>query len=288
MKGLILLVLLTGFIQLNAQEKKDSLWKKEGVAGLKLTQVSLSNWSAGGESSVAFDAQFTYNADYKKGRNIWQNRLELGYGMSKNDNQSARKANDKIYLSSTYGYQLHKNLYWSVLATFNSQFAKGYNYSIEDSPYISRFMAPGYLVVGTGLTWTPKPWLKATFTPASWRGTFVLDDRLSDEGAFGLKEGKKLLSEFGANLVAEVNYDIMKNVKLYSRFELFSNYLEDPQNVDVKWDLQINMIVNKWLSANVSTNLVYDNDVKIAKKDGTSGPKVQFKEVLGVGLQFHF
>ena len=34
--------------------------------------------------------------------------------------------------------------------------------------------------------------------------------------------------------------------------------------------------------------LMYDDDVKIAQKDGTKGSRVQFKEILGVGVQFNF
>ena len=277
-----------GLFQLTAQSAKDTVWKTEGLFGLKMTQVSLTNWAAGGASSVAFDAQAVYSADYKKGRNIWQNRVELGYGMAKNEGEDARKANDKLYLSSTYGYQLHKSLYWSALANVSTQFDKGYNYAISNSEHISKFMAPGYLMVGTGITWTPKPWFVMSFTPATWKGTLVMDTRLSDAGAFGVDPGKKLFSELGANLKAEANQEIMKNVKLYSRLELFSNYLENPQNIDIKWDVQLNMTINKWLSTTLSTNLVYDDNIKIAQKDGTAGSRVQFKEVLGVGLQFAF
>ena len=58
--------------------------------------------------------------------------------------------------------------------------------------------------------------------------------------------------------------------------------------MDVRWEVQLNMAINKWFSTTLSTNLLYDNDVKIAQKDGTAGPRVQFKEVLGVGLQINF
>ena len=171
---------------------------------------------------------------------------------------------------------------------FNTQFAKGYDYNIEDSDFISKFMAPGYLMIGTGVTWSPNKIFTATFTPASWRGTIVADSRLSDEGAFGVDKGKHLLSEFGANLKAEVNYEFLPNMKVYSRLELYSNYLKDPQIIDVRWEVQLNMAINKWFSTTLSTNLLYDNDVKIAQEDGTAGPRVQFKEVLGVGLQINF
>jgi hypothetical protein len=80
----------------------------------------------------------------------------------------------------------------------------------------------------------------------------------------------------------------MKNMTIYSRVDFFSNYLEDTKNVDVRWDVLLNMKVNKWFSANISTNMIYDNDTKIVQKDGSKGPRLQFKEVLGVGFQVNF
>ena len=138
------------------------------------------------------------------------------------------------------------------------------------------------------ITWSPSKIFTASFTPASWRGTIVANRRLSDEGAFGVDKGKHLLSEFGANLKAEVNHEFLPNMKIYSRLELYANYLKDPQNIDVRWEVQLNMAINKWFSTTLSTNLLYDNDVKIAQEDGTAGPRVQFKEVLGVGFQINF
>lgn len=55
---------------------------------------------------------------------------------------------------------------------------------------------------------------------------------------------------------------------LYSRVDFYSNYLDKPQNVDVRWDTQINMKINKWFAANLNLNLIYDDDTKILQKDG--------------------
>lgn len=268
--------------------KKDSSWTLSGIAGLNLTQVSLSNWSAGGENAVGFDVHFAYNADYKKNKHLWQNRLELAYGLNQTETDGAKKTNDKIYYSSTYGFELTKSLYFSGMLNFNTQFAKGYDYKAEPRILISRFMAPGYLIGGLGLTWNPKKYFTATFSAISWKGTFVLSDTLSAQGAFGVKPGEHVFSEMGGNLKLEVNYEFLKNMSIYSRADFFSNYLKDPQNIDIRWDVTINMKVNKWFSANISTNMIYDNDTKIAQKDGSKGPRLQFKETLGIGFQVNF
>ena len=272
-----------------AQEKADTTyWTLEGVAGINLSQVSLSNWAAGGDGSMAFDLMFNYSADYKRDRHLWQNRLELAYGLNNTSSNGTRKTNDKIYLSSTYGYRVAKNLYLSGLLTFNTQFANGYDYSGDEPVFMSQFMAPGYLSVGAGLTWTPKRWFTATLAPATWRGTFVTDTRLSDTGAFGVDPGRRLLSEFGGNLRLEASYEFLPNMTVYSRLDLFSDYLRKPENVDVRWDVQLQMKINKWFSANLTLNSIYDDDIKSPQKDGVAGPRFQFKEVLGIGLQARF
>lgn len=139
-----------------------------------------------------------------------------------------------------------------------------------------------------GFTYDPGKIFTVVLSPASWRGTFVLNDRLSDEGAFGVDPGKHLLSSFGANLKGEVKYEFLKNMTVYSRLDLYSDYLHKPQNIDVNWEVQINMAINKWFSTTLTTNMVYDDDIKIVQKDGSKGSRLQFKEVLGVGVQFNF
>lgn len=265
-----------------------SPWTREGNLGLKLTQVSLTNWAAGGDNSVAFDFQGAYQANYKKGKHLWNNRLELAYGLNRTGEDGTKKANDKIYLNSNYGYSIAKSWYASAFATFQTQFSPGYDYSISKDISVSEFMSPAYLTTGLGFTYEPNKIFTVVLSPASWRGTFVLNDRLPDEGAYGVDPGKHLLSSFGANLKGEVRYEFMKNMTVYSRLDLYSDYLHKPQNIDVNWEVQINMAINKWFSTTLTTNLVYDDDVKIAQKDGTKGPRVQFKEILGVGLQFNF
>ena len=79
-----------------------------------------------------------------------------------------------------------------------------------------------------------------------------------------------------------------------TKLKLFSNYLKSPGNIDVNWDLMLLMKVNKWLSASVSASLIYDDDIDIPldkNDDGINdnvGPRVQFKEVIGVGLNLTF
>jgi hypothetical protein len=281
------------FDQINDQAPH---WTRRGMGGITVSQSSLNNWAAGGEGSIAFDAALNYDANYTARRHMWQNRLELAYGMNITDSRGRRKTNDKIYLSSMYGYRISRTWYASALGMFATQFANGYHYNTNPRTYMSRFMAPGYVGIGAGFTWKPNTWFSAYLSPATWRGTFVFDDRLFQNAqgqmthtAYGVEPGKHLYNEFGANVRLEVNRDLWQNLHLYSRLDLFSNYLHKPQNIDVRWYVMLTAKINKWLGATLSLNMLYDDDIKFMRPDGTvGGSKLQVKEVLGIGLQTTF
>jgi hypothetical protein len=261
------------------------VWHRQGAFSLSASQVSLSNWAAGGDNTVAGNAALTYSLDYEHDRHLWMNRLELGYGLSKTDTWGTRKTTDRIYLNSLYGYKMVEHWYGSFFVNFQSQFAKGFNYGVSRTDYISKFLAPGYLSLGPGVTWIPKKWFMAFLSPATWRGTFVCDDYLSALGAYGVKPGKRLHSEFGADLKLVARLNPLPGMSVYSRLDLYSNYLHKPQNIDVTWDTIVTMAFNKWLSASLTLNMIYDDDVRFVwKPGGRPVPKIQFKEVLGLGF----
>lgn len=286
--GFIAILLSVSLLTSAQTEEKQDIkpWKLNGVAGINMSQVSLSNWAAGGENSIAFDISMGYSANYSKDKSIWDNRLELAYGLNNTKSKGSRKTNDKIYLSSNYGYKLAEKLYLSYSLTFETQFADGFDYNITPAKLISSFMAPAYLSTGPGLTWKPNDWITATLAPAMYKATFVLDERLS--GNYGVALGEKIRNEFGGNLQVELQKELVRNITLYSRLNLFSNYLDKPQNIDIKWDNQFSLKVNKWFSAILQLNMIYDDDIKFKNEDDTESPRFQFKEILGIGIQLNF
>ncbi len=275
--------------QAEAVAEKTSPWTSKGAAGLNVSQATFSNWNAGGDPSIAVNASFNYSLDYNDAKNLWTNRLELAFGINRTSTDGTRKTNDKIYFSSNYGRLVARKLYLGGTATFNTQFAKGYDYKVSSTDYISKFMAPGYLSFGLGLTYTPTPWLTLIASPATYRATFVCDTKLSDASSFGVKSGRRVLNEFGANIRAEVNTKLWRKLSLYSRLELYSNYLHNPQNIDINWDVQLDYALTGWLTANLYVNMIYDDDILFGKTDTSPGsPRLQLKEVLGIGFQVNF
>lgn len=282
-------------------------WKKGGLVSINFSQASFTNWAAGGENSLSGIAIFNTFANYKKDKNTWDNSLDLAYGLLQSGISALRKNEDKIDLSSKYGrYAFLEHWYYSALINFKSQFADGYNYP-NDSVVISRFMAPAYLLGAIGIDYKPNSYLSLFISPVTSKTTFVNDQRLADAGAFGvdkaeydsigvkIKDGKLVRTELGGYLRFAYKKDIVKNVNFATKLELFSNYIENPQNIDVNWEVLIGMKVNKYLTANISTQLIYDHDIPVpvereingVKEMGT-GPRLQFKEVLSVGFSYKF
>ena len=309
------LIAITGNLSAQTTEAEKSLkkqrtdtldgWQTGGIASLNLTQVSLTNWTAGGQNSLSINGLLSVFANLKKGNSTWDNSLDLAYGLLQQGNDGVRKTDDKIDFTSKYGRKASKNWYYAGLVNFKSQMTAGYAYP-DDSTEISNFLAPAYGLAAIGMDYKPNKSFSLFISPLTLKMTIVNDQRLANAGAYGVhaaeyneigeltKNGLTTRAEYGGYLRAFFNKDIMKNVNLQTKLELFSNYAETPENIDVNWEVLIAMKVNKYISATISTQLLYDDDIDIAvdnNNDGlidAIGPRTQFKEVLGVGLSYKF
>ncbi|MDP4679683.1 MAG: DUF3078 domain-containing protein [Cyclobacteriaceae bacterium] len=294
-KKRILLIICFCPVLLKAQNSDTTYWKVGGVTSLAFSQVSLTNWVAGGNNSVAFNSYFNLFADYAKDRSIWENSIEFGYGLIKQADADFQKSDDKINLTTKYGRTLSpdsKKWYWSMSFNLRTQFANGFSQEDSTTP-ISTFMAPGYMVIAAGLDYKPSKFFSLSYAPVTGKVTVVNDDVLSAAGAFGVDPGSKSRSELGSYLTMQFKKDLMENVNLESRFQLFSNYANNPKKIDLNWENALLMKINKYLSASLINQLIYDADIDITTYDENGnidqvGPKVQFKNIFGVGLVYIF
>ncbi len=291
--ALIFFLLFSAHFILAQEESKDSisLWKTGGVSNLNFSQVSFQNWASGGENSYSLNGIFSLHANYKKERTSWDNSLDMGYGIIKQGERGIRKSDDKFEISSKYGYKTSSNWYYSGAFSFKTQFDKGYKYNDEAGTRImlSEFMAPAYIFLSIGMDYKPSDNFTMLISPVAGKSTIVMDDTLSGRGAFGVEPGKNIRNEFGGFVKIAYNKEVVKNVNLNTKLDLFTNYLEDPQNVDINWEVLISMKINEYLSANLNTQLLYDDNIKYIDKNGLEhGPRIQFKEVFGAGLSYKF
>lgn len=268
--------------------KDTSYWKLSGISGVNFGQAALVNWVAGGENSVSTNFYLNGSLNYAKERWSWDNNLALEYGLIYSDENDWRKNADKISFASKLGYAINKHWYYSFLVDFNSQFAKGYSYPNTDN-YISTFMAPAYSNIALGIDYKPTDDFSFFLSPATARLTFVLDDSLSNIGSFGVDPGDKMRFEVGAYFKATAKKTVMENVDVISKLDMFTPYNEDFGNVDINWELLASFKINKLLTATLNTTLRYYDKEHYVDSDGVDkGPKVQFKEIFGLGFAYKF
>jgi hypothetical protein len=307
---LLFCLLTTTYSQVTEAEKRlktvnaDTImgWKKGGVFALNLAQTSLNNWAAGGQNSFAVNGIFSAFANYKQGKSAWDNSLDIGYGLLKQGKDADyMKTDDKFDFLSKYGREAFKNFYYSALLNFRTQMRPGYKYP-DTNNKISDIFAPAYLLLAVGLDYKPNPYFSAFIAPLTAKFTFVTDKALSDAGAFGVTPGEKSRGEIGGYIRAiytrnDFKDEFLKNVAFTTKIDLFSNYGHNPQNIDITWENLIALKVNKFLSVNFNTVLIYDDDIKVpVDRNGngifesteTPGPRTQFKEILGVGFSYKF
>ncbi len=292
------------FAQDAAPVKDTTYWKKGGTFGISGTQTSLTNWAAGGQNSVAIGSIVNLFANYKKDKMTWDNNLDLAYGVIRQGNvKNFLKNDDRIQLTSKYGQYAFKHWYYSGLLDFKTQFDNGFDDPTKPDSVrkvISSFLAPAYTLVALGMDYKPNANFTLFIAPITGKITIVNNQTLANAGAFGVDKavydaslnivtlGKKHREEFGGYVKMGYKFSPMENVTFNTNLELFSNYLNNPGNIDVSWTTLTSMKVNKYISATFSTHLIYDDDIKITDSKGNSGPRTQFKEVLGVGFSYKF
>lgn len=313
-KNTLILVTALAGLSLKAQEpaKKDSAWKINGFFSLNVSQTTLSDWQGGGQNNLTIGSLFNLDATWKKGKEmIWTNKLDAQYGLIRQGTvRTFRKNTDQLFALSKFNKNAFaKNLFYSAQADFRTQFAPGYTYDGETivGSAGSDFMSPGYLQLALGIDYKPAAYFSAMIAPAAGKITFVSRQYLADAGAYGvdkavydattgalLTPGKKMRSEFGGRVVLKFKKDIYTNVNLDSYLDLFSNYTNNPGNIDVVFNNLLTFKISKYFTANVLSQLIYDDDIVVkrdANKDGyfeTDGPRLQALTTISFGLGFKF
>ena len=292
MKRITILFILA-FIAFSAmadRPKEDTTyWKSKYESALGFSQTLLVNWVKGGEKT-SYSTNFILNIykDYQKKNLSWNNYLGVAYGVAKQQSiTNLRKTDDKINFLTKGGIYAWKNWDYTGFFEFKSQFDEGYAYP-NDSVHISRFMAPGYFQLSIGMNYKPVNYFSVFVSPVGARLTVVTDTALTNrkEGAYGIFGDNTTLWQVGGSINAIFKRDIMKNVNLMSKLDIFSNYRNKPEKMIVSWENNILMKVNKYISVNISTILIYDDKAIVVENSGKFSEIIQFRETFGIGLAY--
>jgi len=264
------------------------VWIKGGLFNFGLGQGSLSNWAAGGDDfSLTINSLFNIYAFYKQQKHSWDNSLDINLGYIKSTSLGSRKNDDRFDLLSKYGYALTSKLNAALLFNMRSQFFRGFSYQDDAKTISSAFLSPGYFLLSPGLDYKPVTNLSIFLSPITYRLVTVIDDTLSARGAYGVIPGEKTINEIGAFLMLNYLRDLSKSISYKGRLDLFSNYRQNPQNIDVFMANVIAAKLGKIFALTWSVDMIYDDDVKLFGPNNNS-PALQLKSIVGIGINVKF
>ncbi|MCW3087353.1 MAG: hypothetical protein JWQ78_739 [Sediminibacterium sp.] len=262
-------------------------WKRGGLMSFNLAQGSLSNWAAGGDNfSMTVNAYFNYFIFFKRGRHSWDNNLDVNLGYVQATSLGSRKNDDRLDYLSKYGYKMDTvgKWYLSTLFNFRSQFFDGYTFSNNIGELSSSFLSPAYIIVSAGLDYKPTERISIFISPLTSRSTIVTKRSLAERGVYGIPAGDYIINQVGA--FATINYNnavLAKNVTYKGRLDLFSNYANHPQNIDLFMTNLFSFKINKFFSATYSLDMIYDDDIRLFGAANKS-PALQTKSLIGIGF----
>ena len=274
-------------------EKPKALpWTLIGYGTVGFTQTALSNWSKGGESSLAMLVIGKYKANYSKDKVRWENGAEMRYGITQTKSKGFQKNDDKLEFQSRFGYSAFKKWFYSGEANFRTQMAPGYKFPNMKDP-ISGFMSPGYLTFSIGLDYKPNPNFSLFLSPLSSKTTFVKDTANINPVNFGLEPGTKSLWEPGLIVKTLFKKKLAENINYETKGEFFNNYRYPFKKFAFDWEQTLTMRVNHYINVMIMSELIYDYNVKfpILDADGKvidRKPKWQFKELFTIGFNYKF
>ena len=277
MKKLYLFLLIASATFAQETKKDTSYWSKKGNFTFLVNQSSFENWQAGGQSNISGNVGANYDFNYTKENLSWTNKVIVAYGLTKIKDQPEQKTDDRIEFNSTVGKKAGGNWYYSLFFSFKTQMDAG----IDPASGLrnSQLFSPAYFQLGPGMLWKKSDNLRVNLAPATTK-LILVDSKFTElASSFGVEQGKTSRVEFGAAVNGYYKFQVMENVTFENILNLYSNYLEDPQNVDLDYQLNVVLKVNKYLTTNFAFQTIYDDNAFRG---------FQTRQVIGLGVNYTF
>ncbi len=273
---------------LETTNKDTVAWMHGGVLNAGINEGFLHNWAAGGEiASLTLNGVFHGYLNYLHHRNVWSNNLDLNYGLNYAYSTGflPHKTDDRIDFTSKYGirYDSSKNIFFTGLFNFKSQFTKGYDYTRShwDSAAVSNFFSPAYFTTAIGMEYRKGSDVSLFLSPLAGRLTMASKfyTSQSDQGAFGVPKNKTAYYQFGAYFSGRYQASLSKKVVYKARLDLYSDYLakdtkdstgkvikkDSPANISMLLDNFVSWKISKYLNLTFGLTLAYDNNIPYTK-----------------------
>ena len=258
--------------------EKPNGWVKKGTFTFLANQSSFNNWLGGGQSNISGNIGLNYDFNYKNNSWSWDNKLISGYGLTKIKGQDIQKTDDRVDFNSLLGKKASGYWYYSAFFNFKTQFDSGFD-PTNNTIKLSHFFSPAYFQFGPGMMWKKSDNLKFNIAPATSKLILVHSHFTEFGPSFGVLQGDSSRYEFGAAVSGYYKINLMANVTMENILNLYSNYLEDAQNIDIDYTMNIVMKINKVMSTNLAFQTIYDDNAFRG---------FQTRQVIGLGVNYGF
>lgn len=276
-------------------------WDYSFSSSFALNQTFLSNWAKGGENSFSNMLDINGEAKHtnKEEKTEWTNSFRLKYGSTITEEYGLRTNTDMFNLNSQYNKVMWEKIDFSAVFFMKNQIARGYKYP-NDSVVVSKFLNPASFTIGAGLEYKPFKKTTLNFSVLSYKNTFVLDTAGIDQTRHGIEADKRVRQEMGGQLLIKNSISIFNGLDVSNTVRLFTNYLNNPQKVDIDWEINLEQKINWYFTVLLNLHFIYDDDIRfpvlddndqpVLLPDGSARkePRLQFKQFLGVTLSFKF
>ncbi|MEM6685252.1 MAG: DUF3078 domain-containing protein [Bacteroidota bacterium] len=261
-------------------------WRSRGNVSFLFNQAAFSNWAAGGENTISGTLGVIYDLNYHQENWDWDTRVVAAYGLLQTRNSAfTKKTDDRFELNTVIGKKGKNYWFYSAFLNFRTQMTKGFRFETDENGREIRtqntnIFSPAYLSFGPGVLWKKNDNLNVNIAPSTSKMTIVdRDFTLPNQEYFGVLEGESIRYELGLYASGYYKFTLFDNVVFENILNLYSNYLEKPENVDIDYNVNVVMTINQYLSTNINFQTIYDDNA-------FNG--FQTREVLGVGLNYGF
>lgn len=251
----------------------------EFKANLQTSILQFENWQASGNNTFSALATAYAHHVFKYKRFTSDFTLDARYGINYIDKINFKNV-DLFQIKEVMSLPMSDM--WSYSATFNfrTQFADGFK-SRTDHTLISTIMAPGYFDVALGCTFAPAnaPY-KITLSPLSGNMITMLDQRLVDQGLYGVPAGERVLNKIGPSVNGSFdNYFFKKKLRYRSSLYLFTSYEKPIEAPTCRWENTVDLTVSKYISVTLYGLVYY-------LKTASRKPQYQYSGTIGLSYQF--
>lgn len=280
-------------------------WDRGASLGLDFSQLLQINPKQGaGQNRLGFGGALNYFANYKMGRTAWETNALWQFGLQRlgsgliaqgtDQKIPFQKAIDELRINSKYGIATKEGgkLFWTINAGLLTQATPTYQFpdtypgnfisDFTDSGEtpLSKLFAPATLTLSIGADYKVNDNFSIFFSPLSSKFIIVGNDVIASRGVHGnpvegtpdangiYADFQNVDSQLGTLAQIKYNNKFAEDKATYtSTINLFSNYLRNPQNVDLDWTNAFGYELFKNFQLNLLLNVFYDDDVRVQITD---------------------